>query len=74
MTRQLVLELDELDWQTIHKYIADYQSRSAKILAVDGKIGPTILPDGDSNLAGAIMAECVRDLIKYRHLKHRNRL
>ena len=68
-TRQIILELDEDDWKTVQDYMADFQAASAKISAMSGSSGTgTILPDGDSNLAGAIMAECVRDLIEYRQL------
>ncbi len=58
--RKILLELDEADAETVDGYIADYQARNQ---AADGG---TIVPDGDSNLAGAIMAECVRDLLEYR--------
>jgi len=68
-TRQITLELDDEDWDTIQGYIADFQAASAKISAMSGASGNgTILPEGDSNLAGAIMAECVRDLLEYRQL------
>lgn len=68
-TRQIILELDDDDWQTVQDYIADFQAASAKISAMSGNGGSgTILPEGDSNLAGAIMAECVRDLLEYRQL------
>lgn len=73
-TRQMILELDDTDWDTIHEYIADYQAASAKVHAMCGKKGGAILPDGDSNLAGAIMAECVRSVVEYRELfEDRNR-
>lgn len=67
-TRQLVLELDELDYDTIHGYIAEFQGKSAQVHAMNGNKGGAILPEGDSNVAGAIMAECVRDLLEYRAL------
>lgn len=60
-TRRMALELDQDDWDTIHSYIADYQARNKGD-------GGTIVPDGESNLAGAILAECVRDLLEYRAL------
>lgn len=66
--RSLVLVLDEPDWDTIHAYIADYQAASAKVHAMSGHKGGAILPDGDSNLAGAIMAECARNLLEYRSI------
>jgi hypothetical protein len=63
-TRPINLILDELDYDTIQYYIADYQAASKNI--APGK--PTIVPDGESNLVGAIMAECVRNLLEYRSL------
>lgn len=71
MNRKLILELDELDWETIHKYIAEYQSNSAAVHALSGEKGGAIVPDGESNLAGAIMAECVRNLWEYRAIWER---
>lgn len=59
--RTIVLELDEADYDTIQREIAHRQSR------IRGVVG-TLLPDGDSNLAGAIMAEVVRDLDEYRSM------
>lgn len=60
--KKIILELDDLDHEAISGYIASYQAESRK--AFPGQ--PTMLPDGDSNLAGAIMAECVRNLLEYR--------
>lgn len=60
----MTLTLDEADYATIQKEIAHYQKGSR---AID-PTGPTIVPDGDSCLAGAIIAECCRDLDEYRQL------
>ena len=62
--RRIELILDDLDFDTIQAEITHRQVRSRSI-APDS---PTILPDGDSNFAGAIMAEVVRDLNDYRAL------
>lgn len=62
--RIMTLELDELDYDTIQQEITHRQARSRAI----APNSPTILPDGDSNLAGSIFAECCRDLIEYRDL------
>lgn len=65
--REIVLELDNEDFDSIQGFLADYQRTSRKIAPNK----PTILPDGDSNLAGAIMAECVRELLELRvYFKH----
>lgn len=63
-TRRMTLELDEADYDAIQAEIARRQARSR---AIDPG-GPTLLPDGESDLAGAILAECVRDLDDYRAL------
>ena len=67
-TRQLILELDEIDYDTIQDYMADQQKSSALICQAEGTRPRTILPDGDSNLAGALMAECVRNVLEYRSM------
>jgi hypothetical protein len=54
--RTLVLNLDEEDYATIQQEIAMRQAQDRN------------LPDGDSNLAGAMLAECIRDLEEYRAL------
>lgn len=56
--RTITLVLDEDDWNTIQGEIARKQSFR------DGD-GP-ILPEGTSNLAGACIAEAIRDLEEYR--------
>lgn len=58
--RTITLELDEDDWNTIQGELARQQAfRDAS--------GP-ILPDGTSNMAGAIIAEAIRNLEEYRAL------
>ena len=59
---RMTLELDDLDYATIQKEIAYRQARSRLI----DPQGPTIIPDGESCLAGALIAECIRDLTDYR--------
>ena len=59
---RMTLELDNLDYATIQWEIAYRQARSRLI---DPK-GPTLVPDGESCLAGALIAECIRDLTDYR--------
>ncbi len=61
---KMTLELDQLDFDTIQNEIAQRQSRSRRI----DPDGPTILPDGESCLAGAVIAEVIRDLNEYRDL------
>jgi hypothetical protein len=75
--KTMTLTLDELDYATIQREIAHRQVRSRWPVGNEspGLIDPdgppksgTILPDGESCLAGAILAECVRDLDEYRTL------
>jgi hypothetical protein len=56
--RAITLTLDEADWNAV-------QAEFARRQAFRDKQGNT-LPDGDSNLAGAMVAEVVRDLDEYR--------
>jgi hypothetical protein len=58
----MTLELDVLDYATIQKEIAYRQARSRLI----DPQGPTLVPGGESCLAGALIAEAIRDLIDYR--------
>lgn len=60
--RHLVLVLDAADHDAIQAELARRQAGSR---AVDPD-GPTLVPEGESNLAGALLAECVRDLDEYR--------
>lgn len=62
--RRIELLCDDLDFDAIQEEITHRQVRS-RVIAPDS---PTILPDGESNLAGAIVAEMVRDLREYRGL------
>lgn len=55
---KIILELDEDDWNTIQKEF----SRQQLFRDDDG----TILPEGTSNLPGAMLAEAIRDLEEYR--------
>lgn len=63
--RRMILELDELDYNAVQGEIAAYQARSKAICPDE----PTMVPDGDSNLAGAIVAESIRSLNEYRDLQ-----
>lgn len=58
----ITLTLDEDDERTIQAAIAEYQRRH------HAAFGETILPEGESCMAGAIIAELVRDLNEYRDL------
>lgn len=58
--RRIELILDELDWDVI-------QNEMARSQACRDEDGP-ILPDGESNLPGAILAEAIRSLNEYRDL------
>lgn len=69
MTRLIILECDDLDYACIQQEIAHRQARSRAIAPGS----PTILPEGESNLAGSIVAEMVRDLREYRDLMERGR-
>lgn len=65
--RRMELVLDELDYDTIQREIAHRQERSRW-----EDDGGTIIPEGDSDLAGAIIAEIIRDLDDYRDLSGSN--
>lgn len=69
MPRTMTLVLDDADFDAIQAEIAHRQARSRRV----DPAGPTILPDGESNLAGAILAECIRDLDDYRAMRARLR-
>jgi len=58
--RCVVLELDEDDWNTV-------QNEFARQQRFRDKDGP-ILPDGTSNLPGAMVAESIRNLEEYRSM------
>ena len=59
--RTMVLTLDEDDYDTIQREIAQ---RQASNHAHDG----AMLPEGESGIAGAHLAEAIRDLDEYRAL------
>lgn len=61
-TRPLILELDEADWETVQSFVADYQAKNHH------RDGGTIVPEGESNLVGAIVAEAVRNMLEYRQM------
>lgn len=65
--RRMELSLDELDWNTIQDEIARRQAISRQIFGKGLLEGPTV-PEGESCLAGTVIAECIRDLTEYRDL------
>lgn len=60
-TRKIVLELDNLDYDCFQAEVARYQATKR---TADG----VLLPDGESNLVGAVVCELIRDLLDYRDL------
>jgi hypothetical protein len=64
MPRTLTLTLDEDDFATLNAEIALRQARSRLV----DPAGPTLMPEGDSCLSGALLAEAVRDLQEYREV------
>lgn len=58
--RTIILELDEDDWNTVQNEF----SRQQRFRDEDGPI----LPDGTSNLQGAMVAEAIRNLEEYRSM------
>lgn len=60
----MTITLDEDDWDAVQTEIAERQRQSRVLWPGE----PTVMPDGDSDLVGAIFAECVRDLNEYRAL------
>lgn len=54
--KQITLTVDDLDAAMLHRAITDYQRRNRDRHGV-------ILPDGESDLPGAILAEICRDWI-----------
>lgn len=61
-TTTITLECDELDAATINAAIADWQVRTR------WASGSVMLPDGEGNLAGRIVAELIRGLNEYREM------
>jgi hypothetical protein len=68
-TRTITLVLDDLDYDLIQ---AEFSHRQVRSRTID-PTGETIVPEGDSNLAGALVAEIVRDLHDYRDKAARRR-
>lgn len=60
-TRKIVLELDDLDYDCFQAEVARYQATKR---TADG----VLLPDGESNLVGAVVCELIRDLLDCRDL------
>ena len=60
-TRKIVLELDNLDYDCFQAEVARYQATKR---TADG----VLLPDGESNLVGAVVCELIRDLLDCRDL------
>lgn len=67
--RRMELLLDDDDFDAIQAEITLRQVRDHRAY------GETLLPEGESNLSGALLAEVVRDLNDYRDLAnyYRNR-
>ena len=61
--RTILLELDEDDWNTIQNEFARQQSFRDQ--------DRPMLPDGESNLSGAMVAEAFRNLEEYREIWER---
>lgn len=60
--KRIVLEVDEDDYRDIVTEIAHYQAVRRR----SHTTGELLLPDGESDIAGAIIGEIVRDLREYR--------
>jgi hypothetical protein len=60
----MTLTLNELDYATIQKEIAEHQRVARSI----GMATRDIIADGESCLAGALIAEALRDLVEYRQI------
>lgn len=58
----ITLTLDEEDFRTINAEIARRQKRSR------WPDGGAIIPEGQSCIAGALLAEAIRDLDEYRSM------
>ncbi len=61
-TRTMTLTLDDEDFDAIQKAITEYQLVSRNVYPNADES----LPEGESCLAGAIIAELIRDLNDYR--------
>lgn len=60
--RKIELLLDDEDFDVIEAEITRRQVASRSI----DPTGPTLLPEGESNLAGACLAESIRELVEWR--------
>ena len=60
--RRMELLLDDDDFNAIQRELAHRQVRHR----VGGGEADTLLPEGESNIAGGLLAECIRDLDDYR--------
>lgn len=63
----MTLNLDELDFATIQREIARRQNRSR------WPDGGVILAEGESDIAGSLIAEAIRDLEEYRSISGQKR-
>jgi hypothetical protein len=63
--RRIELLLDDDDFDTIEAEIARYQARNRW----HDDEGGTLLPEGESNLPGAILAELLRELGECREIR-----
>lgn len=61
----MTINLDEQDFATIQREIARRQTRSR------WPDGGVILPEGESDIAGSLIAEAIRDLEEYRSMMGR---
>ena len=65
MTRKLLIEVDEQDESAILNAIAQWQAKS------HAAFGETMLPEGQSDIRGATLAEICREHEEYRSLWHK---
>lgn len=65
----MTFTVDELDYATIQKEIARRQSGTRMTDPNDPSRTVPCLPDGDSDMIGAMIAEIIRDLNDYRDLR-----
>lgn len=65
--RTITFVLDDDDHAAFQKQVAYYQTRYRVKNEETGKTEP-LLPEGDSDLLGAIVGEAMRDLDEYRTL------
>lgn len=62
-TITVTMDMDEFDFKTLLEETKEREKRSKAL-----GLAETLLPDGDSDETGAIVAECIRDLNEYRQL------